>query len=96
MKTCKAESPRFSEGRRQIVDELNEENNKIIEVFGDYVHANPEKYDPDDIIKLPGNSYKAKEKWEHDGKKIDWLEEQGYEVIILWSSDEISEAREKI
>ncbi len=79
-----------------IVDELNEENNKIIEVFGDYVHANPEKFDPEDVIKLPGNTYKAKEKWEHDRKKIDWLEKQGYEVVILWSSDEISEAREKL
>lgn len=79
-----------------IVDELNEEKGKVIEVFGDYVHANPEKYDADDIIKLPGSSYKAKEKWEHDRKKIDWLEKQGYEVVILWSSDQISEAREKL
>lgn len=59
------------------------------------VHANPEKYEAEDVIKLPGSSYKAKEKWEHDEKKINWLEEQGYDVIVLWSSDTVEEARVK-
>lgn len=81
---------------RYVVDELNEDEMKIIEVFGDYVHANPERFDAEDEIKLPGNSYKAKDKWEHDGKKIEWLEEQGYEVTVLWASDTEEQAREKI
>jgi len=44
-----------------IVDELNEESGIVIEVNGDYVHANPEYYDADDVIRLRGrsNSYTA-------------------------------------
>lgn len=58
--------------------------------------TNPEKFHAEDEIRLPGNSYKAKEKWEHDEKKIDWLEEQGYKVVIFWASENIEQAKQKL
>lgn len=79
-----------------IVDELNKDEMKIIEVFGDYVHANPEKFDADDEIVLTGSCYTAKEKWKRDQKKISWLESQGYEVIVLWSSYTEEQAKAKL
>ena len=73
-----------------IVDELNEEAGIVIEVNGDYVHANPDHYDAEDVIRLPGrsNSYTASEKWEADAEKIKTLEEEGYTVIVIWESDD--------
>jgi very-short-patch-repair endonuclease len=81
---------------RYIVDELNEEEMKVIEVFGDYVHANPKQFNAEDEITLTGSCYTAKEKWKHDRKKIEWLEEQGYEVTVLWASDTEEQAKEKV
>jgi len=59
----------------------------VIEVNGDYVHANPKIYSADDIIRLRGNSYKASYKWQKDREKIDWLLSQGYTVTVIWESD---------
>jgi very-short-patch-repair endonuclease len=72
-----------------IVDEVNEDKKIIIEIFGDYVHANPSKYNSNDLIRLPGNSYLAKEKWKRDEQKVKYLKEQGYEVLIVWESDSL-------
>ena len=38
---------------RYLVDELNENKKIIIEINGDYIHANPKIYKLDDIIRLP-------------------------------------------
>jgi very-short-patch-repair endonuclease len=69
-----------------FVDELNESTKTIIEVNGDYVHANPKLYKQDDVIKLIGNVYTAKEKWEKDTKKIEFLRKRGYNVIVIWET----------
>lgn len=76
---------------RYLVDEINKSAKIIIEINGDYIHANPQKYQQDDIIKLPGNSYTAAEKWESDRIKIDKLQELGYKVIVIWESDNLEE-----
>jgi hypothetical protein len=61
---------------------------KIIEVNGDFWHANPLKYKADDKILHGTSSYKtAKEIWDYDRKKINMAKKQGYKVLVLWRSD---------
>lgn len=71
---------------RYIVDELNPRTKEVIEINGDYVHANPEIYQATDIITLRGNSYTAEDKWRKDREKIQWLESQGYTVTVIWEN----------
>jgi len=62
-------------------------NNKIIEFYGDYFHANPKIYNENKII---GSKYKhitAKEKWKNDKQREDILIKNGYEILIIWESD---------
>lgn len=62
--------------------------NVLIEVQGDFWHANPNKYKENDIINFPGNkSYLAKELWKKDLQKIHYAESQNYKVIQIWESD---------
>lgn len=70
-----------------IADELNEETKTIIEINGDYVHANPKIYKKDFEIRLPGSSYLAEEKWESDTFRNNILKDNGYNVIVIWESD---------
>lgn len=74
---------------KYFVDELNEEKKLIIEINGDYIHANPKIYKPGDEIILPGNSYLAKEKWEYDKIRKEYLESLGYTIFIIWESDNL-------
>lgn len=59
----------------------------LIEVNGDYWHGNPEIYKPTDII-LKGSSKEmsVSEKWALDAKKIEFAENAGYRVLVLWES----------
>lgn len=64
-------------------------NNKvIIEINGDYWHANPSKYLPTDEISYPGNvKHKAADVWKKDEKKRNIVEKEGYKVVYLWESE---------
>jgi len=59
----------------------------IIEINGNFWHANPLYYQGNDIIKYPGGKKAAKEVWERDKKFIDWAEKNGYRVIVIWEDD---------
>jgi very-short-patch-repair endonuclease len=78
---------------KYCVDELHHDKKIIIEVNGDYIHANPLLYTADDIIRLPGSTYTAQEKWDADKKRTDWLESQGYTVYVIWESDDLDNAK---
>lgn len=56
--------------------------NKIIEFNGDYWHCNKLFYNEDYYHALKGMT--AKEIWEYDKQKIDYLKSCGYEVLIVW------------
>lgn len=69
------------------------EYNLIIEVDGDYWHANPNKYEANQLIKYPGNRLlKAKDVWEKDKKRDEVIKENGYFVSRIFESD-ITEKR---
>lgn len=81
---------------KYFADELNENKKIIIEINGDYVHANPKKYSEESIIKLPNSVYTAKEKWEMDNFKKEKLESLGYTVMVVWESDDLEEKRKEL
>lgn len=60
---------------------------KLIEVNGDFWHANPIKYKENDLVKLPGKPLLAKQIWYNDLKKRNMAEKYGYEILYLWESD---------
>jgi len=63
-------------------------NKKIIEFNGDYWHANPKKYNDDDILKYYGGKSKvAKNIWKDDEIKNNIAKNNGYDVLIIWESD---------
>lgn len=59
----------------------------LIEVQGDYWHANPTIYKADDQFPNAGNGMTAKEIWERDAEKKRHAESKGFKVIYLWESD---------
>lgn len=59
--------------------------NLIVEIDGDYWHANPSKYSPDDLI--GGKKMLAKDIWKNDKKKSDDIISEGYRLLRYWSSD---------
>lgn len=59
--------------------------NKIIEYHGDFWHANPKKYSSNFVN--PRTKLKASDKWKADQDKIQFAQDQSYEVLIIWESD---------
>lgn len=59
----------------------------IIEINGDYWHANPKFYNENDILVYPGKKVLAKEIWNKDKKLIKIAEENNYKVITIWEDE---------
>lgn len=75
------------------------EPNHVIEVFGDYWHFNPKKYDGESIEKQRGKIIMVKEVWKYDKYVIDEMKKQGYKVLVIWESElktELEKTTEKI
>lgn len=70
-----------------VADELHPDRKIIIEINGDFWHANPDKYSENDIIKAPGETFVAGDKWKKDMEKYKKYIELGYELIVIWESD---------
>lgn len=61
--------------------------NLIIEVNGDYWHANPLVYAADDLVSLPEGKVPARQIWDRDNEKRLLAENYGYAVMYLWEMD---------
>ena len=62
-------------------------NNVLLEINGDRVHANPEIYhDPNEIIKMQTYSFMARDKWNDDLAKQKLALQNNYIVIYLWEN----------
>lgn len=68
-------------------DIIIENMNLVIEIYGDYWHANPNFYKDSDLIKRWYGNITAKEIHENDKKRIEQIESFGYKVIIIWETD---------
>ena len=78
------------------VDDLNRAAKIIVEVNGDYVHANPAKYAATDRIVMEFNRYTAAEKWAADAMRTERLRAAGYRVLVAWESDGLDDLRQCI
>lgn len=58
---------------------------KVIEFNGDYWHCNPSKYDESFIH--PILNLDAKTIWENEKKKLKWIENRNYKVLVVWESE---------
>lgn len=71
------------------------DTNILIEVNGDFWHANPKIYKSTDKLNFPNNLIKyAEDIWKKDKMNILYAEQKNYKVIQLWESD-INEAKKK-
>jgi G:T-mismatch repair DNA endonuclease (very short patch repair protein)/endogenous inhibitor of DNA gyrase (YacG/DUF329 family) len=65
--------------------------NKIIEFYGDFWHANPLKFDENEIMKYPSrinkNPMKASDIRKKDKFRNKELENAGFEILIVWEHD---------
>jgi len=59
----------------------------LIEVQGDYWHANKNKYSENDILNFPNEKVTAKSIWEKDKRKKKNAEKYGYKIIYIWESE---------
>lgn len=72
---------------RFTVDELDIEHRVIIEIYGDFWHANPISYHADDIITFPGRHVRAGDLWNKDVDRRKVLEQLGFQVEIIWENE---------
>jgi G:T-mismatch repair DNA endonuclease (very short patch repair protein) len=73
------------EHKTYYCDYFHSKNNKIIEIFGDFWHMNPQEYNFDDDNVVMNKT--AGEIWRLDETRISDLKILGYVVLILWESD---------
>ena len=88
---------RFTKNKGYFVDLIVENTNKIIEFNGDFYHANPKFYENDAIIKISENKILyAQEIWNQDEYKFDNLKRMGYDVLIIWENDVLTDKQNEI
>lgn len=56
----------------------------VLEFNGDFWHGNPRKYSENSVI---ADGILAKEKWAKDKERVEFLEESGYQVYVVWEMD---------
>lgn len=62
-------------------------SNLLIEVNGDYWHANPEKYKETDIFQFPKMKLTAKDIWQMDEYKNNIAKVNNFNVLYIWEND---------
>ena len=73
--------------------------NLLIEINGNYWHANPAIYNEDDVFNFPKDTLTAKDIWELDKYKKDIAKENGYDFLCIWESEikeDINEVKQRI
>lgn len=85
--TIKQYKINVSSNKNKFYDLFIKEENLLIEINGDYWHANPKKFNENDFIKYPGKIIKAKEKWIEDEEKRKIAVQNGYRIIYFWEDE---------
>jgi very-short-patch-repair endonuclease len=75
-----------------IVDTLCD--NKVVEFYGDFWHANPKFYSGDEVIKSFSINKTVNEIWSYDADRIDNLNKLGYNVLVIWENDWIKNKKD--
>jgi G:T-mismatch repair DNA endonuclease (very short patch repair protein) len=73
---------------RYTPDFLDEQNMRIIEIYGDYWHCNPThpRYGDPSFVH-PELGMTSAQKWVKDERRVKELEEAGYTVRVIWESE---------
>jgi len=79
-----------------IVDELNESRKIVIEIYGDFWHANPNIYKKNETIPHPNKSRLSNEIWSYDIMREKIIKDMGYKIFIIWELDFNSNKKELI
>lgn len=79
--------------KNYTTDEVDFNNHVLIEFLGDYWHCNPNKYDINYYHKIIKQT--AGEIWEKDKKRFDDYVKSGWNVFLIWESDNIEEKIKK-
>jgi len=79
--TCKI----TTESRTFFCDYADVGQNKIIEIYGDYWHMNPNSFSINSVN--PTTKQLAGEKWESDSVRVKSLIKCGYSVLIIWETE---------
>lgn len=66
-------------------DYINEDTKHIVEVYGDYWHCNPKLFSED--FYHPQLKKTAREKWQLDSERQEYLESLGYNITVVWESE---------
>lgn len=61
--------------------------NNLIELNGEFWHANPKKYHSDDILSFPGGKVIAKDIWNKDKIKKNIAINNGYNILYFWENE---------
>jgi very-short-patch-repair endonuclease len=78
---------KLSPQKRYFYDFLLNDYKLIIEIQGDYWHANPLKYKPNDIILFKFGQITACDIWSKNKLKSETARLKGYLVIEIWESE---------
>lgn len=70
-----------------IPDIWIEKFNAVIEIYGDFWHANPKFYLSEDIIPLFAGPTKAADIWKMDDIRKTHIESFGVTLITIWEDD---------
>ncbi|MCK9417406.1 very short patch repair endonuclease [Candidatus Dojkabacteria bacterium] len=71
----------------KISDFLLKNTKILIEIQGDFWHANPCLYKQNDILNHPKKRITANEIWNRDLNKMYLLEKSGYKIIYIWENN---------
>ena len=69
------------------VDELNQKERIVLEVFGDFWHLNPVLYKGDYRVVVGKMEMAAKDRWKIDAERIKTLKSMGYRIYVIWERD---------
>lgn len=75
---------KVSNKKRYFYDLYIPSINLIIEIQGDYWHANPNRYNAEDLVHYKFADIKAQDIWDRDKVKQDFATSKGYKLIAIW------------
>jgi len=83
-------------GEGYYFDFVDTVSKKIIEFNGDKFHANPLMYECTDKPNPYQPDMTSETIWDHDNKKIKFIKDEGYDVMVVWQSEYIKNKQEII
>jgi G:T-mismatch repair DNA endonuclease (very short patch repair protein) len=85
--TKNKEFGRYSPFGYYFFDYVNTDRKKIIEFNGDIFHGNPIIFSKNDTPNPFDKKLTCEQMWKNDKKKIDFIIQEGFEVLTIWEKD---------